>query len=79
MSVSSAKVDWEVIWRSNCDRLCFVSPVVELINTHEVNEDGGVFVPSLKTQHVNPTVSTSFYEGGSFSGDQINATGDRRR
>jgi hypothetical protein len=42
-------------------------------------EDGGVFRPSLKTQHVNPTVSTTFYEGSTAGTDKTSCTGDRRR
>jgi hypothetical protein len=51
----------------------------ELQNTHERVEDGGVFRPSLKTQHVNPSVSTTFYEGSTASTDKVPCTGDRRK
>lgn len=51
----------------------------ELLNTHERVEDGGVFRPSLKTQHVNPSVSTTFYEGSTASTDKVPCTGDRRK
>ncbi len=48
-------------------------------NTHERTEDGGVFRASLKTQHVNPSVSTSFYEGSTAATDKVPCTGDRRK
>lgn len=51
----------------------------ELQNTHERVEDGGVFRPSLKTQHVNPSMSTSFYEGSTAATDKVPCTGDRRK
>lgn len=58
---------------------CWATLIAELQNTHERVEDGGVFLGSLKTQHVNPTVSTSFYEGSTASSDRLFCTGDRRK
>jgi Ca2+-binding EF-hand superfamily protein len=68
-----------IFWQLNLTlfNLCFCLP--ELQNTHERVEDGGVFRPSLKTQHVNPSVSTSFYEGSTASTDKVPCTGDRRK
>lgn len=51
----------------------------ELENTHARVEDGGVFRESLKTQHFNPTVSTSFYTGSTETSDRVSCTGTHRR